>query len=374
MNVQVYAGGVLAYDNRLPVEKGYAIQSILIDESLNKGGTATLILPPQHPMRNSFPAFRIPVEIYRDGKLRWRGRALPHADNFYRCRTIICEGELCFLNDATLRPYIYTGSPADIFISYIGRYNATVERWKRFAIGSITVPSVSSITVSFETAVKVYEAVSSLLQTYGGYIIFDSSPAGVRRINWHAELPYICNQPVQYGYNLMDYSSQSDISSFATRLIPYGALNEDGSRVTIGEYGNDYVENAKAVAERGVIEAAVYYDDITDPAELQTAAEQDLAILGTLPELISLSAYDLSRQDLTLDSFQLGQRVNAESVPHEMTGLYDLISIREDLCNPNVGEVTLTRKAAYIDSIGGTPLISVASIRRIIRSFRGRLN
>lgn len=364
MIVQVYAGGVLAYDNRLPEEKGYSMQSILINEELNKGGSATLIIPPQHPLRDGFPAFSVPVEIYRDGVLRWRGRPLPHAGNFYRSRSIVCEGELCFLNDATLRPYTFTGTPQAVFAEYINFYNSIVEPWKQFVVGNVTVSADAEVTMTSAVGVKVHTEVNKLRQTCGGYIIFDSLPDGSRRINWYAEMPYTCNQPVKYGYNLMDYSSQSDTSGFATRIVPYGAADSDGKRITINVDGKDYVENPEAVALRGVIEAAVIYDDITDPVELQAAAERDVAAASTLPETIKLSAYDMSRQDLTLDAFRLGQRVNAESDPHELTGMYDLLAISEDLCDPSVGSVTLTREAAYVDSAGGTLTGAITSQKK----------
>ena len=353
MSVQVYAGGVLAYDDRLPAEKNYTLLSGLVSESLNKGGTATIVLPPGHPASDSFPALVVPVEIYKNGRLRWRGRPLPNFSDIYGRRTVTCEGELCFLNDVVSRPYSYSGDPAELFTAVLEAYNAGADAWKRFVIGTISVTG-DAMDLSSVDPEKTLVTVQKLIKTYGGYILFDSAPDGARRINWYSQLPYSCNQKIQYGHNLTDFNSQADLTGFATRIVPYGATDADGNRIKIDNDGKDYVENAEAVAARGVIEKPVIYDDISDPDELKARAEQDVQSSGTLPAVLRLSAVDMSRLNLQLDGFRIGQRVEAESGPHGMSGLYDLVSLTEDIVNPTVGQATLTRDAAYIDLASGT--------------------
>lgn len=361
MNVKVYAGGALAYDNLLPVEKGYTMQSILIRERKNTGGSATLILPPQHPLRDGFPAFRTPVEIYRNGVLRWRGRTLPESRDFYCRGTIVCEGELCFLQDSILRPGTYSGDLATVFTRFIEAHNSKVEEWKRFAVGNITVTVDEDVEIQLKTGSKTYAEIQNLVNTYGGIILFDSAPDGARRINWYAAMPYSCNQRIALGKNLIDYSSSVDATRFATRIIPYGAEDANGNPITINIDGKDYVENAEGVALRGVIEASVPYPDISDPEELRAAAQRDVDKAATLPETIKLSAVDASRQDLSLEAFRLGQRVNAESAPHMLSGYYDLVAMEEDLVNPGAGGITLTKDSAYYDGTGSTLTGAVSS-------------
>lgn len=352
MNIQLYVGGELAYDNRLQEEHGYNVYSIAIDETVNKGGTAKVILPPEHPAYDSFSPFRVPVEIYRDGKLRWRGRPIPPAkEDAYRRKTIMCEGELCFLQDAIQRPYAYSGTAADVFAKVIDVYNAAVEPWKRFAVGSVTV--AGNVELTSKNPQNVMETAKDLIEALGGYIFFDSAADGSRRINWYKDFPYRCNQTVRYGYNLTNPTSQTNESDFATRIIPYGAAGEDGARIQININGRDYVENAAAVAQHGVIEKAVIYNDITDPEELRTRAESDVAVSGLIPGVIQMNAIDMSRQDLSLDAFAVGQQVPAESAFHNLSGSYFLMSLSEDLVNPQVGKITLMRELA---SISGGPV------------------
>lgn len=363
MIVEVYTDGVLAYDSRLPEEAGYGIQSIQITESINKGGSATIILPPKHPLYDGFPAFRAEVEIYRDGKLRWRGRPLPPTDDTYRRRSILCEGELCFLQDAIHRPYLYQSDPASIFRAVIEVYNAAVEPWKRFAVGTVSVTDPNDyIRLEGNDPATVYDVVQKLIDRCGGFIFFDSAEDGTRCINWYAGMPYACNQTVRLGENLLTLDSQYTVTNFATRIIPYGAKQEDGTRLKLDIDGKDYVQNDDAVALRGVIEASEIYDDITLPENLLSRAMADLAVRTLLPNIIQLSAVDLSRQKLDLDAFSVGQRVPAESAPHSLSGLYDLTALTEDLVNPAVGSITLVRESASIAGGDGRTLTGALAI------------
>ena len=361
MNVKVYAGGTLAYDNLLPVEKGYTMQSILIRERKNTGGSATVLLPANHPLRDGFPAFKTPVEIYRDGVLRWRGRTLPESRDFYCRGKITCEGELCFLQDSTLRPGTYSGDLATVFTSFIDAHNARVEEWKRFAVGNVTVTTDEAVEITLQAGRKTYAEVHDLVTTYGGIILFDSAPDGTRRINWYAEMPYSCNQQISLGVNLTDFNSSVDATGFATRIVPYGALDADGNPITIDVDGKDYVESSEGVALRGIIEASVSYPDISDPEELRAAAQRDVDKAAALPETIKLSALDISRQNLNLEAFRVGQRTKATSAAHKLSGYYDLVAMEEDLVSSGAGSITLTKDSVYCDGAGSTLTGAVSS-------------
>ncbi len=349
MNVQLYAAGKLVYDSLLPEEANRSAMSIALDESINKGGTAKIILPSSNPMSDALQPFCVPVEIYRDGKLRWRGRPLTPAEDFYNSKTIICEGEMCFLQDAIHRPYAYNADPAIVFKQVVGVYNAAVEQWKRFTVGTVTVSNGGkNVALESQNPENVLEVIQTLVEICGGYILFDSAPDGSRRINWYEDLPYTCTQPVKYGYNLTGYTRQSDVSEFATRIIPYGAPDENGNRIKLDIGGKDYVQNDEAVALHGVIERSVIYNDVTTSAELEARAKADVAVSGLIPSVIQLSAIDMSRQDLAMDPFMIGQRVPAESEQHKLSGMYSLVRLYEDLVNPSVGSITLTRELASL--------------------------
>lgn len=356
MSVLIQVDGQPLYGTGYAPEDGYSLHKAVTQSGLNTGGNATFLVPRENPRYSDFVALRSVVEVYRNGKLRWRGRSLLPGRDLYGRKTVVCEGELCFFQDSSQRLRTVTGTPNAVFTDIINAHNASVEGWKRFAVGTVSVTvSGDEISLDLTGGLKTYTALQTLVSTYGGYIIFDSLPDGSRRINWFSEPPYACNQQIKLGYNLLDFNSSGDVSNFATRLIPYGAQLEDGSRVKLDLSGVDYVENAEAVAARGVVEAAVIYDNVTDPVELEQLARQDLARMCVLPETLQLSAADMSVRDLDLDAFLIGQKVTAVSELHDMSGQYHLATLVEDLLDPAEGSVTLIRDAKYMDKgSGGT--------------------
>ena len=116
--------------------EGYELIELTATVSGSAGGTAEIVMPPEHPAYDVFVAYRTIVTIYRNDELIFRGRALYSTDDFYGRRTITCEGERCFLRDAVMEPYLYQASPTAIFTDVINRYNAQVESFKKFRVGS----------------------------------------------------------------------------------------------------------------------------------------------------------------------------------------------------------------------------------------------
>ena len=358
MNTQIYAGGRLLYDSQLPANSGYSLHEAKISERLNKAGSLSMTIPRDNCLYNGITPLRTLVEVFRDGAVRWRGRALVPGMDLYGRKKFACEGELCFLQDSVQRPRIITGTPAEVFADLIAGHNTKVEDWKRFAVDDVTVTtSTGLISLVVAPGQRTYALVADLIKEYGGFVLFDG-PHIARRIGWYAQLPKTCSQPVRAGYNLVDLSSTGDVTSFATRIVPYGTEQEDGSRLTLDLDGADYIENAEAVAQYGVVEVPAIYPEATTQEELLAAAQADLVWRCVIPVTYNLTAADMAGQGLTVDRFAMGQRVRATSALHELLGTYDLLALEEDILDPLHGKVTLTRDAAYADT--GIPTISGA--------------
>jgi hypothetical protein len=202
------------------------------------------------------------VEIYRDGVLQFRGRALYPTDDFYNRRTITCEGERNFLHDGVCRPYIYQDGPAAIFAQVVQLYNAQVDPFKQFAVGTVTVTDPNNyIRLESERAESFAAVLDKLVERCGGYITFTTNSSGQRAINWLADLGYRSQQVIEFGSNLLDFSRSSANTDLATVVIPYGAKDEaTGEFVNIASVndGLDFIQDYDAVALRGVIAQAVY--------------------------------------------------------------------------------------------------------------------
>lgn len=340
--LRIYADDVIAYDSRLP---GYELLDLKVTTGLNKGGTAEITMPPGHPAYGMFTSYKTIVTIYRDDQLLFRGRALYPADDFYKRRTITCEGERCFLQDAVMRPYLYQDSPAAILESIIGLYNTQVEEPKQFMIGTIDddLDPNNYVRIESESAEQVADTIDKLVKRVGGYIVFTTNTEGRRVINWYKETGYRSSQVIEFGENLLDFT-RSQSADLATVVIPYGAKNEEtGERVTITDINNglDFIQDDAAVALRGFIAKPVFWDDVTDPANLLRKAQQYLATSKMLITTLSLTALDLSLLDKSIDSFQVGDTIRVRSKPHGVDDDFQLRERAYNLLDPAADHVVL---------------------------------
>ena len=351
--IGVYADGVTVYDSRL---SDYALLGLKVTTGVNKGGTAELTMPPGHPAYDFFINYRTIVEVHRGTELLFRGRALYPADDFYCRRTITCEGERCFLRDAVMRPYLYQDTPAAIFADVIGLYNAQVEEPKQFQVGTVTVTDANDyIRLENESAGQISDVIDKLVERCGGYIVFTTNTEGQRVINWYENLGYRSSQAIEFGENLLDFARSQASTDLATRIIPYGAKNEEtGERVTIASVNDDldFIEDTDAVALRGVIARPVYWDDVTEPANLLTKAQQYLATSKMIITTLELSAVDLSILDKNIDSLRVGDLIQVKSKPN---GVDDSFLLRErtyNLLDPAQDTVVLGKDLATLTGAG----------------------
>lgn len=343
--IQIYIDGALGYDSRL-MERGkdYALLGLRTTTGENVGGTAEIVLPPGHPAYSQFIEHRSIVEIYRDNELRFRGRALYPTDDFYNRRTWTCEGELCMLQDAVSRPYLYQDSPAAIFTELINTYNSQVDDFKKFVVGEITVTDANDyVRVESESAEQILDTVNKLVDRCGGYIVFTTNAEGARVINWYADPGFRSDQVIEFGSNLLDYVRDGAGTDLATVIIPYGAQKEDGSRVTIEVVNNglDYIQDDDAVALRGRIVRPVFWDDVAEPQNLLTKARVYLAEHKHIVTSLTLTALDLSYMDKSIDSYTVGDSVRVRSKPHGLDEDFKLTQATEDWLFPDQSSITL---------------------------------
>lgn len=355
--VQVYADDQVVYDTRLP---DTALLGLEVSVLVNKAGTAEIVMPPDHPAYDYFTEYRTVVTIYRDDVLLFRGRALYATDDFYRRRTITCEGERGFLLDGIMRPYLYQDSPAAILADIIGLYNAQVEEFKRFVVGTVTVTDPNNyIRLESRKAEQIADTLDKLVERVGGYIVFGTNTDGQRTINWYDTLDYRSWQVIEFGSNLLDFSRTGANTDMATVIIPYGAqvevLNEETGDTTYKRVditsvneGQDFIQDYDAVYLRGVIARPVYWDDVTEPANLLAKAQQYLASSKMLIRTLELSAVDLSALDTSIDSFRVGDRVQVRSKPHGVDDLFTLMERDYDLLDPGKDKVVLGKDLASL--------------------------
>ena len=347
--IRVYADDQLVYAPQLA---DYALTGLQVTVSATASGTATITMPPDHPRYNSFTDYKTVVTIYRHGVLLFRGRALYSTDDFYNCRTITCEGERGFLQDSIVRPYLYQDDPAVIFADLIANHNAQVDAEKTFVVGTVTAKDANDyVRLESSTAESTGFVLDTLVERVGGYLVFTTNAEGQRVVNWYADPEYRSEQVIQFGENLLDFSRTGVNTELATVIVPYGAADQEtGERLTIKSVNDDldYIQDDEAVALRGRITRAVYWDDVTEPANLLRKAQQYLNDSKNIITTLQLSAVDLSLLDKSVDTFRVFDRVRVLSKPHNVDEMFLLTDRFYDLLYPEQDTISLGKDKATL--------------------------
>lgn len=344
---KIMCDDTLIYDSTL---EDYVITKGQITKELNKSGSFTFTIYSSHPFYGLPQKMKSVITVYQNETLIFRGRVINETIGFYNDKTFVCEGELGFLLDSIQRPYTFGGTPEELFNQLITEHNAQVDESKRFVVGTVTVTDPNDyISRSNES----YESTSSnlqerLLKPLGGYIFITSNSSGERVMNWYAESPYVSDQSIEFGENLLSFTRNNKAEDIFTAVIPLGAEIEDAltgekQRIVITHIndGKDYVYDDEAVKTYGWIFRVEEWDEVYIASNLKTKAEAFLAEKVKQSITIEVSAIDLSLMDKTINSFKLGDKIRIVSEPHNLDDYYLLEKQTIDLLKPDNDKITL---------------------------------
>ena len=332
--------GALLWDPRVPELR---IINPKVNCEINRAGTLEFIVPAAHPLYTHIKKMKSIVEVYQDGSLIFRGRPLTDNKDFLNNKQVICEGDLAFFNDSVIRPYTYNGSITGYLQMILDAHNAQVDPEKRFSLGSVTVTDPNNyITRSSINPVNAWpELDAKLLNLLGGYLIIRHE-GGVHYLDYLADSPYLSDQTVEIGSNLLDVTQQSAAGGIITALIPYGAKILDGEGKETGERqtisivngGVDYLYSQTAVDTYGWIFGSKTWDDVNDPSNLVTKAAQELAVRTALGTSVEIKAVDLSMLNPDIDKIRFFQYVPVKSPGHGIDTIALITKLALDLTSP----------------------------------------
>lgn len=334
----IYADDALLYS---PGDEELSVLSPVLETQCNAAGTLTFVLLPEHPMYSALHKMRTRIDVRQDNEIIWRGRVLETETDFYRQKTVTCEGELTYLVDSVLHPYKlanYDGTAAGLFRLYMTRHNEAVSEAQQFQIGSIDIETLSSVENTGYG--NTWDEISGNLIDYDG---------DVRYLDWTKESGTSCGQVIRFGENLLDLSEYVSASEVVTCLIPYAG--QSGSQITISSVngGKDYIEDAAGIALYGRIWGVTEFDT-KDASTLLEMAKENLQKRLKETITITISAVDLHLLDVNAESFRVGDKVRVVSPPHGIDAEYTCTAISLDLVSPDQSEYTF-----------GTPETGMAS-------------
>lgn len=343
----IYADDTLLYS---PGDEELSVLSPVLETQCNAAGTLTFVLLPEHPLYSALHKMRTRIIVKQDDEIIWRGRVLETETDFYRQKTVTCEGELTYLVDSVLHPYKladYDGTAAGLFRLYLTRHNEAVSEAQQFQIGNVDIETLSSVENTGYG--NTWDEISdNLIDIHGGFLRIRHED-GARYLDWTKASGTSCGQVIRFGENLLDLSEYVSASEVVTCLIP--CAGQGDSKITIASVndGKDYIEDAAGIALYGRIWGVTEFD-AKDASTLLEMAKENLQKRLKETITITISAVDLHLLDVNAESFRVGDKVRVVSPPHGIDAEYTCTAISLDLVNPDQSEYTF-----------GTPETGMAS-------------
>ena len=331
MSYRVLCDGYVLHDSNL---EQFTLISPKLDIEVNKSGEFNFQILNNHPYYDKIINKKSYIEIYENRKWLWGGRPIKVNTSLKLAKTVTCEGELSFLHDSNQRLAEYHNiSVSDYFTAIISKHNEMVDESKQFTVGNVTVEDTNDSLYRYSNYEDTFDTIQEkLIDKLGGYLLIRHEN-GVRYIDYLKEYPYVTNQMIQIGSNIIDLSLEDNSSDTISALIPLGKKmseingetsaqeNENEERLTIESVndGLDYIVNEDAVSRLGLVFGVQTWDDVTIPSNLLKKGYEELTDRIYSNLTISLNIFDRSFIEENIDSFKLGATVVCDSPKH---GLY----------------------------------------------------
>lgn len=344
---QIYVDNKIFCDSRVD---DLAIINPKVNLEVNKAGSFSFIIPPQHPYYDAITKRMSLIRVVRDEEELFEGICTSVSDDFYKQRTVECEGSLTFFNDTIQRPHKYQNMTVrGLLESFVANHNAKCEENKHFQVGIVTVMDSNDSIYCFTNYETTMECLKNdLVDDLGGFFRVRNSE-GARYIDYLAESPNTATQAISLGDNLLDFDTTLDTTKIATVIIPLGATKETSSiegldeRVGIASVndGKDYVVSEDAVQNFGWIEKVVTWDNVTTPGALKSKAELYLSDTQFENMVIEAKAIDLHLAEESIESFKLLDKIHVISAPHGLDRYFVLTKRTINLNKPESDTITL---------------------------------
>lgn len=166
---------------------------------------------------------------------------------------------------------------------------------------------------------------SKLVAKLGGHLRVRHQN-GVRYLDYLKDYPGSTNQEIQFGSNLLDFSTNFTAENIATVIVPRGARLDESPIDGLEAYltvetvndGSIYVASEAGLRQYGRVETVVDWENVTNPNTLLTKAQKYLTDEQFNEMELSISAFDLHYLNPSIDSIKLLDQVHCVSYAHQM--------------------------------------------------------
>lgn len=323
----------------------FAFVEGLLEQKLNVVDIFTFKLSAKHPHKE-IPEIRcLPIELRFDDKILFKGDVIDITTDFAGNRVFSCQGVLGWLNDVVVVRPRHSGSVKNCFEWIMSQYNDNCSAFRTLNIGECNVTGSHEFDyeIEFDT---VFNLLKKLIGAHGGYVFvrFDGPDVYIDYISSKSRTS---SQSILFGQNLINLENFIDGSALFSRLYPIG---KDGIDITSVNNGSAYISSPIVREGHGEIAVTVEFDAET-PTALLREAQTYLNAQSFATQTLTLSAFDLSLLDASIDSFDVGENVRVRSPGHGIDVVLQVSEKNTSLSDPQRSTVTLGATKSTLSGI-----------------------
>lgn len=341
---QVNLGNKILY---YPANEEFAIYDTELTEDIGIAGEFTFKVPPTNLLYGELSMGKL-ITILKDKKEFWRGEIRDITVDFVKIATVYVVEDVAWLGDEFIPPAkITTQTYKQRLDAVIQTYNSTRPVERQFRSGSVYNGTAKcNWTTEYEW---------SILDSIRKCICRDDYYIKIRRtVESGITVRYIdivrlqeygksTSQPIEYGYNLLDYVKESDYGNLTNVLTPYGDELEDSE--VYDDYSErlqgDTISNAASINTYGRHAKAVVFDGVTNATTLNNLAASYLSRYSQPQLTMEVKAVDLSVID-NIQDIAIGDKVRIIAKPFAVDQELYLTEIVRDLQNVDKNTLTLS--------------------------------
>lgn len=342
---QVNLGNNILY---YPASEDACIYDTELNEEIGMAGEFSFKVPPSNPLYSQLAQGAL-ITILKDGEEFWRGEIRQITTDFAKIADVYCVEDLAWLGDEFLQPAAITNETyTQRFQTAVQSYNTNRSAERQFAIGYLTNVTGSDLC----NWITEYEW--SLLESIRNCICKDTGYLRVRRVtSGEVVTRYIdcvrlsdygvqATQPIEYGYNLLDYVKDSDYGNLTNVLTPYGEeLDTEVYEGYNARLQGTTITDADSVAVYGRHAKTVVFDGIDDLTQLNALASAYLTRYAQPQLTMEVEAVDLAGIE-SVDAIAIGDSVRIIAAPFAVDQWLYLTQIKRDIQNIDKNKITLS--------------------------------
>ena len=365
-----------------PGDEKLVIYNSKLEQALNDAGTFEFTITKNNPLYDEIYPRVSSVRITKNDTEIFFGQVRTSEEVLEGEKDVSCVGELSFLYDSIQPQKRYQDyTPQQFFNELVTNHNNQVEDDKKFRPGKVTVTDPNDSLYRFTNFEDTLTDIrDKLCDSLNGYLRIRKSD-GNRYIDLLRLEDYgkYSDQPIKFGYNLLDFVKKDSGEAIYTALIPLGARLDESQIDGLDSYltiesvngGKNYLKNDAAIKQFGLIWAVQKWDDVTVPENLILKGKEWLRSNQYKTLTLELTAIDMSILKSDIDSFDLGDTIHVIAKDFGLDAVYPVQKKTTYLQEPEKNTIVLSNTSlskSYSKKVEGSLQNIEGSIQNLTNS------